>query len=305
MSLSQRIKQLWASLREPGSLRVLYQGLTLAPRLILHVASIAALAGLLGACVPVSRYDAARSASESEAAGRVHAEVELQETQDKLGAVTAELDQTTKKLADLEQAASQAKLDNSLALKERDDATGLVEQLRGELARVGDDLRAYAEQKTDLEHSLAALQARTQDVDYGDAHAVAMVRLTRDLTSALGDRVTSGEVTVDVKAGRLVLRTESGLVFGEGAALRTDANELVAAVARVLAVHPESALEFSLPNGAPDAQASTLTAALLARGVDGSRVSRSATNAAAVLPPAPAPVLPPAPAQVELSFSVG
>ena len=46
MSLSRRIRKIWAALRQPGALRVLYQGVTLAPRLIIHLASVAVLAGV-------------------------------------------------------------------------------------------------------------------------------------------------------------------------------------------------------------------------------------------------------------------
>ena len=46
MSVSRRIKKLWDRLAQPRALRVLYHGLFLAPRLLLHVASVAALAGL-------------------------------------------------------------------------------------------------------------------------------------------------------------------------------------------------------------------------------------------------------------------
>ncbi len=223
MSLSRRIKKLWAKLAEPGALRVLYHGLALAPRLLVHVASVAALAALVGACVPATRYEEAKSASEVELAGRQHAEAELRATHEKLDALSQELEDRQQKLSETEQSVSETKLENSVAVKERDEATGLVDQLRGELARVGDDLRTFAKQKADLEKSLDAAQAREKS----DARTVAIARLTRDLTSALGDRVTSGDVSVDVQNGRVVVSAPAELWFDEGAALRTGSDGML------------------------------------------------------------------------------
>jgi len=106
MSVSRRIKKWWSKLSEPGALRMLYHGVTLAPRLILHVASLAALAGLFNACVPATRYEEAKSASEVELAGRQRAEAELGDTKKELAAAQAELAQRAEKLAETEQSVS-------------------------------------------------------------------------------------------------------------------------------------------------------------------------------------------------------
>src|SRR5882724_4648918 len=263
MSLSRGIKKLWAKLAEPEARRVLYHGLAHAPRLIVHVASIAALAGLVGACVPAARYEEAKSASE------------------------VELAQRQQKLAETEQSVSETKLENSVAVKERDEATGLVDQLRGELARVGDDLRTFAKQKADLEKSLDAAQARKAELEKSDARTVAIARLTRDLTSALGDRVTSGDVSVDVQSGRVVVSTPTELWFDEGAALRTGSDGMLAAVSRVLTLHPDSALEMSVPGPDADKRSTAFVAALGARGVSAARIKLASAPAASVSPVVP------------------
>ncbi|HYQ25871.1 MAG TPA: hypothetical protein VER04_01590, partial [Polyangiaceae bacterium] len=205
MSVTRKVKRLWAKLAQPGALRLLYQGVALAPRLVLHVASIAAVAGLFSACVPAARYEEAKSASEVELAARQRAEAQLLVTRTQLDAASAELDRREQKLVETEQSVSESKLENSVAVKERDEATGLVDQLRGELARVGDNLRSYAAQKADLEKSLQAAQARKVELERNEAQTVAIARLTRDLTAALGQRVTSGDLTIDVRDGRVLL----------------------------------------------------------------------------------------------------
>jgi hypothetical protein len=311
MSLSRRIKKLWAKLAEPGQLRVLYHGLALAPRLIVHVASVAALAGLVGACVPATRYEEAKSASEVELAGRQHAEAELHAMHAQVDALTAELEQRQQKLDQTEQSVSETKLENSVAVKERDEATGLVDQLRGELARVGDDLRTFAKQKADLEKSLDAAQARKAELEKSDARTVAIARLTRDLTSAFGDRVTSGDVSVDMQNGRVVVSAPTELWFDEGAALRTGSDGMLAAVSRVLTLHPESALEMSVPSPDADKRSAAFLTALGSRGVSASRVKLASTPAVLASPvaaeaaPTAKPVVLAKPGVVELSFSAG
>jgi len=298
MSVSRRIKKIWSVLRQPGALRVLYQGVTLAPRLIVHLATVATVAGLMAACVPASQYEEAKSASEVELAGRQRAEAELAQTRAKLDALNAELSERDQKLAVTEQTVSESKFENSVAVKERDEATGLVDQLRGELARVGDDLRSYAEQKAELEKSLNAAEARKKELEAGDARAASLARLTRDLTSALGERVLSGDVAIDVVSGKVVLSAANELWFADDAKLISGADPLIAAVARVLAVHAGSTLEVS-PSGAGQLardRAEALLAALRSKGTSAERMqTRAAPEGDA--PPAPS-------AQVQLAFTV-
>ncbi len=311
--IKSRIKNVWAKLSEPGALRVLYHGLALAPRLIVHIASIAVVAGLASACVPATRYEEAKSASEVELSGRQRAEAELRTTRSKLDQVTAELNQRDQKLSETEQSVSETKFENSVAVKERDEATGMVDQLRGELARVGDNLRSYAKQKADLEKSLDAAQQRKAELEKSEAHTVAIARLTRDLTSALGDRVTSGDVSIDVQGGRVVMSAPTELWFDDGGSMHNGIDGVLAAVSRVLALHMDSSLQISVPGTDADKRAAALVAALSARGVTASRIGfapaapavQPAATATADSAPAPKPVELPKSGSVELSFSVG
>lgn len=304
MSFTRRIKKLWARLAEPGALRMLYHGVALAPRLVLHVASVAAVAGLFSACVPATQYEEAKSASEVQFAARQRAEAELVATRSKLDAAAAELSQREQKLAETEQSVSESKLENTVAVKERDEATGLVDQLRGELARVGDNLRSYAEQKADLEKSLQAAQARKLELEQNEAKTVAIARLTRDLTSALGDRVTSGDLTLDVRDGRVLLSAAPELWFNDDGSLRAGMDDAVAAVSRVLTLHAASGLELALPTTDAEKRGPALLGALSSRGVAASRMKlaplATATSATAEVAPAKA-----AASVVELAFTAG
>ena len=55
---------------DPGALRLMYQGVALAPRLVLHVAAGVGRLGWLGACVPAHREETEKSAREAELPGR-------------------------------------------------------------------------------------------------------------------------------------------------------------------------------------------------------------------------------------------
>jgi hypothetical protein len=276
MFLSRRIKKIWAALTQPGALRMLYQGVALAPRLIVNLGAVAAIAGLMVACVPATQYEEAKSASEVEMAGRQRAEAQLAATNAKLEAANAELSERDAKLAQTEESVSESKLENSVALKERDEATGLVDQLRGELGRVGDDLRSYAQQKTELEKSLQAAEAHKKEVEQSDARTVSIARLMRDLTSALGDRVLSGDVALDLADGQIVLSAPTQLWFGDDAKLVPGADALIAAIARVLVLHTDSAVEVTSPGGAElgAQRAQALTGVLGAKGVTVERIKQ-------------------------------
>jgi hypothetical protein len=301
MSLSRRIKKIWAALRQPGALRVLYQGVTLAPRLLVNLASVAAVAGLLVACVPATQYEEAKSASEVDLAGRQRAEADLAATRTKLDAANAELAERDAKLAASEETVSESKLENSVALKERDEATGLVDQLRGELGRVGDDLRSYAQQKADLEKSLQAAEVHKKELEQSDARTIAIARLTRDLTSVLGERVLSGDVAIDVLGGKVVLSAPSELWFKDDATLIPGADALLAGIARVLVLHAGTTLEVQSSDHADlgEQRARALGAALGAKGVAAERVT---TVAAPSEPDSNAPTGG-ASSQIRLSFS--
>jgi len=275
MFLSRRFRLFIQLLRDPRLLRRLYQGVAFAPRLIVHLASVAALAGLATSCVPATRYEEAKSAGDVELAARQHAEQELVVTRGKLQAALDELQARDQKLAASEDSISQSKLDNTMAIKERDEATGLVDQLRGELARVGDDLRSFAQQKADLEKTLAAAEARKQELERMEARTAALALLTRDLTSALGDRVTSGDVGIDVRAGHLVLSAPSELLFKDDGALRPESDGVLAALARVLTLHSEQTLIMWAPT---EAHIAALTTALAGRAIVATRLKPAASG---------------------------
>lgn len=113
-------------------------------------------------CVPQNRYDAVlaqRDAAETER-GRLTSELaRLNANLSKAEEAIRNRDET---IAIGQTQLAQAKLVQDKTTTERDDAVSLVDQLRGELARVGAHLQEFSEQKRDLELALAEADARAK-----------------------------------------------------------------------------------------------------------------------------------------------
>ncbi len=135
------------------------------PRLL--VTRSLALSFALGGCVPATQYEQASSAAEVEREGHRRAVVRLNAAEEELQRVQArneELAGARKeiegKLLEEENHLAQASLDIETTKKSQEHQAELVTQLRGELARVGDHLKTFRDEKTDLETRLTAAEAR-------------------------------------------------------------------------------------------------------------------------------------------------
>src|SRR6187549_873037 len=107
---------------------------TLAPRLV-QLGSFAALGLALQGCVSARHYEEARTVAETETAAHGRTRARLEGAVKRIHDLEADLAKKEKDLSERESEAAQSKLDSTVALKEREAATQLVEQLRSELAR--------------------------------------------------------------------------------------------------------------------------------------------------------------------------
>src|SRR5689334_600138 len=105
----------------------------------------------LSGCVMQHRYDTAVRERDGEHARREQAEADLARLNASLAAANAAIQSREQALAADQSALAETKLLVDRTAMERDDAAGLVEQLRGELARVGANLKEYSAQKDELE----------------------------------------------------------------------------------------------------------------------------------------------------------
>lgn len=168
-----------------------------------------------GCLVPQNRYDEAVTRLEGEQAAHKADAADLARTKAELARLNQTLGTREQSLAAREGELSQAKLDSDRISTERDDAVVLVEQLRGELARVGGNLLEFSEQKRDLEAALAEADMRAKRLDQAEKLVEAKVLLVRDVSLALGDTVTKGAVSVTVVDGRPAVRLDAREVFAD------------------------------------------------------------------------------------------
>jgi hypothetical protein len=194
--------------------------------------SFSVLAGagaFLGAhgCVPAVRYEEARSAAEVEAEARRRSGLELERARAEIDRLQGEIRVREERLRSSDDTLEQAKLDQDLAAKQRDENATLVDQLRYELARVGGDLQASATEKTRLLRELSA--ARSQ----GSPQSEAGLTLVRDLALAIGAAKLERAVDLGFDQGTIVVRVPADALFEpDTAKLRGTLAPLAAVAAR-------------------------------------------------------------------------
>lgn len=219
------------------------------------------LLGLFGGCVPVTRFEETQSAAQVEMEGRRRSEYEVTQLKAENAQLRTEMQQKSQALDERDQALSQAELDSTTQGKERQDAEGMVEQLRGELARVGGHLQAFHDDKQKLEALVGVEAARGRELS----------RLSRDVTLSLPEPIATGEYSLDAEQGAIVLRVPRAKVMSDGA-VKPEAEALLKSVARVLSLHKTTKLRVEDSSAPGDAVAvQRLVAALTERGVGAER----------------------------------
>lgn len=232
--------------------------------------------GVFTGCVPATRFEEAQSAAQVETEAHRRAEQQLAQLQAENAQLRAQMQAQGHTLDEREQALSQAELDSSVQGKQRQDAEGMIEQLRGELARVGGHLQAYHDDKQKLETALGTEAERARELS----------RLARDAALSVGEPLAVGEYALDAERERIVLRAPREKVLAEDGSVRPEAAGLLKAVARVLKLHPQSKLRVEDGAAAADPIAtSKLVTALGEQGMAADRfepLAQDATATAAV-----------------------
>ncbi len=249
---------------------------TSAPRILIQLASVGAVAGLVSSCVPAKQYDEARSAFEAESAARQEETQKRAAAEARLATLTAELEKKQGEL-DAERAnLAASKLESTMALKDREAASQLVSQLQSDLARAGDHLTWFSNEKRDLGKALLLAQERMDRVERASRDLGEMVGMGRDLALLLGENQGMGELSLGARDGRVVLEAPEGRLFAEGAdALVVDAAPVLAAIARAANDHQSLKVTIAAP-GASELEtrrAARLMTALADRGVPRERMT--------------------------------
>jgi hypothetical protein len=193
---------------------------------------VLALLSFASGCVPVTQLEESQSAAQVETGGRQRAEAQLAAQQAENAALRERLAAQGATLEQREQALAQAELDGNLQGKQREEVAGMVEQLRGELARTAGHMQAFQADKQKLEESRAADSERSRG----------LALVTRDLALLLATPIATGEYSLDAEPGRVVLRLPREKVLAEDGSLKPEAAPLLKAVARTLQLNLASKL---------------------------------------------------------------
>ena len=136
-----------------------------------YVAAVCSLSG----CVPATAYEQANSTADVEREGHrraaeelVRVEGELKQARIERDRLLAERSQLLSRLQNEETRSAQASLDVQTGEKATEQQQELVTQLRGELARVGQHIKVYegerSDLRTELEATTAALAEKNQRI---------------------------------------------------------------------------------------------------------------------------------------------
>jgi hypothetical protein len=216
------------------------------PRFGLPLVCAALLSPLAAGCVvPQNRYDEVSAKLHEEEALRRKSEAELARLSADIVRLSQALDGKEQSLLAREGDLANAQLEAERISREKTDAVELVEQLRGELSRVGEHLREYSGRKQELEAALGRAEARAKELEAAERGIASKVLVMRDVSLALAEPAAAGKVVITTVEGKPTVRFDAREVFsGKGTELKSD---MVAALERIaLAVAPRGEVHLEL-----------------------------------------------------------
>lgn len=198
----------------------------------------------LGCVVPQTRYEEALSALRVEGEAHRRTQARLYEVESKLAALQAELTDRESRLEHDAQQIADREYQVSVIDKQREDATALVDQLRGELTRAGDHLGIFVEERSRLSDALDAAEARADRLAESERQATHSAAIMRDLALIFAEPVTLGEVELEVEGGQPTVRLPSDrLLTADG--LHPEAQKSLTKLAKALGLYPGTRLTIS------------------------------------------------------------
>lgn len=202
--------------------------------------------GASGCVVPESRYDRAVDRMQAEQSAHRATADKLARVEQQLAHAEGLLEQSHASIEQREEQLARAELNIDQVATERDDASRMVEQLRGELGRAGDHLHAFSEQKDQLESALEAAENRAEQLENAERDLSLKILMMRDLTFALAGDVQEDRAAIFALSGNPVVRVPAAAFFdGQATALRDDAPQILHRIAAALAPYERSRLEIT------------------------------------------------------------
>jgi hypothetical protein len=277
-------------------------------KLRISVFALLTLFGAGGCLVPEARYKESVAALRAEMDGHRRTLARLYEIETKLVALERTLSEREQLVASGEQRLAQAELDAEVTSKEREAASEIVDQLRNDLARVGDHLRSFAQEKAELAEALDAAEARAERLAAAEREAQSAALVMRDLSLSFHESIASGDLELIVDSGRAVVRVPRGrLIAPDGKALHPEAGKIFDPIVKVASLQPKSRLAIG-ERGAKDGQdqqalrLKQVADALTSRGVLPERVAIEILPAPELSEPPPAAGAPASEPKVDFAF---
>lgn len=199
---------------------------------------------LSGCLVPQSKYDDAMAKLHAEQESHLRAQGELARVQGTVDRIDAILKKKEESLAAREGELAQTKLEVDKTASEKEEAATLVEQLRGELGRVGDHLRDYSNKKKELEVALTDAEARTKRLELQEATVRDKVLVMRDLSYGLAEYVVGDKAVVTAVGAKPAVRLEAKSLFGKKGEVLQDTKTMLERIAR--AAGPRAAMRVQI-----------------------------------------------------------
>jgi hypothetical protein len=301
---------------------------------LLRFGSVFALAIGMASCVPAKNYDEARTAAETEFGAHGKTRARLEAAHQRIRTLEQTLTERERALENGESSVAAAKLESIVVGKDKEAALELVEQLRSELARTGNHLVAFSDEKRTLAQALVLAEERVRSIEAAERNLGELIATARDLAVLVGPDMKESGIELGAHGGQIVLGVPRKMLFAEGTDdLVVEAAPVLSAVAKLTSEHSGVRIVLRGPDKAPlvDARIARLGTALRDRGIPENRLvlpSRAvreegpqnapvateaaspigATDAPAVAPAAdaPAPIAPQddASARYEIRFTI-
>ena len=132
---------------------------------LVRFASVLALGVGMTRCVPAKSYDEARTAAESEFTAHGRTRQRLEAAHERIRTLEQTLAERERAIETGESSFAEAKLETVVLGKDKEAALELVDQLRSELARTGNHLVAYSDEKRDLARALMLAEERVRAIE--------------------------------------------------------------------------------------------------------------------------------------------
>ncbi|HEX6276283.1 MAG TPA: hypothetical protein VFZ53_24755, partial [Polyangiaceae bacterium] len=264
---------------------------------LVRFASVLALGAGMTRCVPAKSYDEARTAAESELTAHGRTRQRLEAAHERIRTLEQSLAERERALETGESSVAAAKLETVVASKDKEAAMDLVEQLRSELARTGNHLVAFSDEKRDLARAVMLAEERVKSLETAEKNIDELLATAGDLSVALGATAKDQGIELGARDGQIVLSIPAAKLFADGAdALVVDAVPVLGAVSTVTNEHPRIRVVLAAPQGDERgaARVMSLGQALVERGLPQARleipaIEPKAAPVATESAPSPAP----------------